>query len=117
MSDLAEYARNLHENEAKTYNREIFPVDYPSKTEKLNDIRAVICDVYGTVLNYWKPGFESPEERSKSLLNSFKKIADRFGMSQILSRINPNDPPEKTLSDFYNGIIALNHEKAVKSGC
>lgn len=116
MSDLAEYARNLHENEAKTYNREIFPVDYPSKTEKLSGIRAVICDVYGTVLNYWKPGFDSPEARSRSLLSSFKEIADRFGMSQILVGISPNDPPEKTLSDFYNGIIALNHEKAVKSG-
>ena len=116
MSDLAEYARNLHEKETKKYNREIYPVDYPSNAEKVTDIRAVICDVYGTLLNYWKPGFESPEARSKSLLNSFKEVAERFGMVPILSKISPNDAPEKTLSDFYNGTIALNHEKAVKSG-
>lgn len=116
MSDLAEYARNLHEKESQIYNRALMPVQYEAKSTKITDIRAVIFDVYGTLINYWKPGFEDKQSRTEALKGSFKEIIDRFGMKQILEEINPNETPEKTLSDFYHGLIALNHEKASAKG-
>ena len=116
VSDLAEYARELHEKESTSVQRQLEPVEYPSHSEKLGDIRAVICDVYGTLLNYWRPGFNSKESRVETLLHAFRLIADRFGMIQILEELNPNDLPEKTLNDFYNGLIALNHENAREKG-
>lgn len=116
MSDLAEYASSLHQREAQIYDRILEPVYYEAKEEKLTDIRAVIFDIYGTLVNYWRPGFETPEERTISLKASFRELADRFGMTGTLSEINPQEQPEKTLSDFYHGIIALNHEKAIKEG-
>ncbi len=116
MSDLAEYARQLHENEAVIANRQLEPVQYPSDTSKLWDIRAVICDVYGTILDYWRSGFKEKESRAKTLLQSFRIVADRFGMTSFLTKLNPSDSPEKTLNDFYNGLIALNHEKCAKKG-
>ncbi|HON09851.1 MAG TPA: HAD family hydrolase [Chitinispirillaceae bacterium] len=116
MSRFAEFARELHENEKHIFPRKLEPVSYPSKSEKLGDIRAVICDVYGTLINYWKPGFETSESRTNSLLKAFRIIADRFGITEILIEINPQENPEKTLSDFYHGLIALNHEKARKAG-
>ncbi|NLG16046.1 MAG: HAD family hydrolase [Fibrobacter sp.] len=116
MSNLAEFARELHEKESRIYERKFEPVDYPSGQENLSDIRAVIFDVYGTLINYWKPGFETPQSRADALLQAFRLIADRFGMTELLTEINPSDKPEKTLSDFYHGLIALSHEKAAKSG-
>jgi putative hydrolase of the HAD superfamily len=116
VSDLAEYARELHESESKACDESFEPVDYPAKSEKLYNIRAAICDVYGTLINYWKPGFGTKNERSETILQSFSIIIDKFGFREILSTLNNNDPPEKTLSDFYNGLIALNHEKSSKKG-
>lgn len=116
MSDLAEYARELHESESKVFNESLEPVEYPAKSEKLYNIRAAICDVYGTLINYWKPGFSSKNERSEAILQSFSIIIDKFGFRDILCMLNNNDTPEKTLSDFYNGLIALNHEKSSKKG-
>lgn len=116
MSDLAEYAKQLQEKESVIFVRQLEPVDYPSHCEKLTDIRAIICDVYGTLVNYWRPGFETKESRAQKIEESFKKISDRFGMTPFLAELNPAERPEKTLSDFYNGLIALNHEKAAKKG-
>lgn len=116
MSDIAEFARNLHEKEAKKYKRELVPISYPSKSEKISDIRAIVCDVYGTLVNYWKPGFQNASTRSQSLLNAFKAVAERFGMTETLVSINEAELPEKTLSDFYHGLLALQHEKMAQKG-
>jgi putative hydrolase of the HAD superfamily len=116
VSDLAEYARELHESESKAADETFEPVEYPAKSEKLYNVRAAICDVYGTLINYWKPGFSSKSERSESILQAFGIIIDKFGFREILGTLNSSDSPEKTLSDFYNGLIALNHEKSSKKG-
>ena len=116
MSELAEYARDLHEKEAEIFERIIRPVHYPSLVESLNDIHAVIFDVYGTLVNYWKPGFQDKTTRGDKLLSAFRSVADRFGMTPYLAEMNPADPPEKTLSDFYSGLIAIDHEKSMKKG-
>lgn len=116
MSELAEFARNLHEKEAQKYERTLTPLSFPSKSEKITDVRAVICDVYGTLINYWKPGFRDSESRTNSLLQSFKEMVDRFGMAEALQAANPDESPEKTLSDFYHGLIALQHEKMAQKG-
>jgi putative hydrolase of the HAD superfamily len=116
VSDIAEFARNLHEKESKKYKREIVPISYPSKSEKIEDVRAVVCDVYGTLVNYWKPGFQNAVTRSQSLLNAFKTVAERFGMIEALVTINESELPEKTLSDFYHGLLALQHEKMAQKG-
>ncbi len=116
MSDIAEFARNLHVKEAKKYKRDLVPISYPSKCEKIGDIRAVVCDVYGTLLNYWKPGFQNALSRSQSLLSAFKTVAERFGMTEALVSMNEAELPEKTLSDFYHGLLALKHEKMAQKG-
>lgn len=116
MSDIAEFARNIHEKEAQKYNRKLVPLPFTSKSEKIGDIRAVICDVYGTLVNYWKPGFQNAYSRAQTLMTAFRTVADRFGMTDILSSINEAELPEKTLSDFYHGLLALQHEKMAQKG-
>lgn len=116
MSDLAEYARNIHEKESQIHKRELIPVKYESKITKLTDIRAAIFDIYGTIINYWRPGFGDKQSRTDILANDFLKLINRFGMEQTIREINPKETPEKTLSEFYHGLIALNHQKASEKG-
>lgn len=116
MSHLAEFAGELHETSARFYKRPLEPVVCPSRTEKLGDIRAVIFDVYGTLINYWRPGLDDKEQRPHFLKAACREVADRFGFSEFLIDMNPEEAPEKTLYDLYHGCIALCHENAVKKG-
>lgn len=113
MSDLAEYASLLHEREPRVFDRVLKPRACHAKFETLKGVRAVIFDVYGTLINYWRPGFESAHGREKTVLEAFAKLAVRFDMEETLVKMNPETAPGKTLSDFYHGLIALNHEKAL----
>ncbi len=116
MSLVAEFARTLHDTEPapEMGELEIFPL--AGSEVKLHDVKAAIFDVYGTLVRYWRPAFETEELKTAHLLASFAKTADRFGMTSFLEAINPADPPEKTLRDFYHGLIALKHEKALRKG-
>ncbi len=116
MSDIAEYAGRLHKNESTMYNRALNPVQFESLTEKMHDIRAVICDVYGTLINYWKPGFEDKSMREKLLLSAFRQLIEKFTIESYLLTMNPDEAPEKTLSDLYNGLISLSHQNSIKNG-
>jgi len=113
---LAEYARELHETSARTYKRPLEPADGASRTEKLKDIRAVVFDVYGTLINYWRPGLEDKEQREHFLKAACREVADRFGFTGFLVEMNPEEDPEKTLYDLYHGCIALCHGNARKKG-
>jgi putative hydrolase of the HAD superfamily len=118
VSSVAEFARVLHERHPAPPEgfREFVPISYPSIKEKLFDVRAVIFDVYGTLIEYWKPEFSDKEAKQQALLAAFRNTADYFGMKDVLVRMNPADAPEKTLHDFYHGLIALQQEKSVRSG-
>jgi len=116
LSDFAEYARHLHETERRKYPRTIDPLSQNSAQNTLKGVRAIIFDVYGTMINYWRPGFESRETREQLLLDAFAEVSSRFKMGDMLTAMNPGEPPAKTLNDFYNGLIAINHQKSVDSG-
>jgi putative hydrolase of the HAD superfamily len=116
MSELAEFARELHESALLEGERTLVPVVYPSRVERLFDVRAVICDVYGTLINYRRDELVQAQDKETALLDSFRKVAARFRMDTALSAINPVDSPEKTLRDFYHGLITLRHDQAAKKG-
>ncbi|MCU0609206.1 MAG: HAD family hydrolase [Chitinispirillaceae bacterium] len=116
MSALAEFARELHERAAKLPVHTLEPVICQSHCDQLTDIRAVICDVYGTLIDYWRPGLADKEERPRLFAAAFRAVADRFGFTPFLAEMDPESAPEKTLYDIYHGLIALSHEKAVKAG-
>jgi len=116
LSDLAEYARRLHESERRAYPRRFTPLRYDSARDKLKGVRAVVADVYGTMVNYWRPGFEARDTREALLVEAFSGVVDRFGMGETLAAINPADPPAKTLCDFYNGLLAINRQKSAGDG-
>ena len=113
MSELAEYARRLHEQERRVYDRRLVPQRCGHAADTLKGIRAVIFDVYGTLVNYWRPGFESRERREALLTEAFSEIVERFGMKDVLSKMNPGGAAADTLKDFYHGLVALNYEKSL----
>ncbi|MBN1576754.1 MAG: HAD family hydrolase [Chitinispirillaceae bacterium] len=114
MSELAEFAQRIHKSYRVKNERPLEAVDYPLKTQRLYGVRAVICDVYGTLVNYWSDDFSHPQRKDAALLKAFRKVADYFGMEPSLKAINPSDAPEKTLYDFYNGLITLKRERERK---
>lgn len=116
MSIVAEFASELHVKDDRKQNRVLNPLEYPARIEKLHDIKVVVFDIYGTLVNYWRSGFSDKERKQKVLLTAFKKTSDFFGFTEYLVEMNPNDIPENTLCDFYHGLIALNHEKSLKKG-
>jgi putative hydrolase of the HAD superfamily len=106
----------LHEAERRSYKRALKPLRYSGAFEALKGVRAAIFDVYGTMVNYWRLGFEGRESREALLTSAFAEVASRFGMVEALQKINPACLPEKTLGDFYNGLILLNHQKSIDAG-
>ena len=116
MSTIAEFARTLHESTPMQPQRELVSVNYPAAGNMLKDIRAVVFDVYGTLFDYWKPEFVDEESRKAAMLNAFTKTIAFFGMEACISAMNPADAPEKTLSDFYHGLIAIKHNVIQEKG-
>ncbi|MDR3011769.1 MAG: HAD family hydrolase [Chitinispirillales bacterium] len=116
MPNLAEYAQQLHEKKRREYPRKLIPRKLKGKFQQLKGMRAVVFDVYGTLVNYWRPGFEDRPCREDLLLQAFSEISAMFEMDGTLTKMNPADPPARTLNDFYNGLIALNHQKSVGEG-
>jgi putative hydrolase of the HAD superfamily len=116
VSDLAEFARDLHEQYRMDAERPLEAVAYPSGGELLTDIRAVVFDVYGTLINYWRREMDQEATRRHLFGDACGKVAARFGFTEYLAAMNPEEPPEKTLYDLYCGLIALRREKAQQPG-
>jgi putative hydrolase of the HAD superfamily len=116
LSDLAEYAGRLHESERRSYPRRLAPLSCGCAFDALKGVRAVIFDVYGTLVNYWRPGFEARQSREALLVEAFSGVVGRFAMGETLAAVNPAAPPAQTLCDFYNGLLALNRQKSAGGG-
>jgi putative hydrolase of the HAD superfamily len=116
MSIAADFATSFFKKNNVTAPLVLEGIDYPAKVEKLGDIRAIIFDVYGTLISYWKPEFDTENAKQKRLLSVFKQTAEYFKARPFLEKMNPSEPPEKTLYDLYHGLIALDHEKSKKRG-
>jgi putative hydrolase of the HAD superfamily len=116
MSVVAEFARILHDKYRTDARVECIPVEYDERSVRLTGIRAVIFDVYGTLLHYWKQPFGDEEKKKRHLMGAFEKVIQFFGMEKALVEMNPEEPPQKTVYDLYHGLIMLNHEKLVGKG-
>jgi putative hydrolase of the HAD superfamily len=113
VSVVADFARRLHERHSVDSGRVLVPIDYPFRSEILTDIRVVLFDVYGTLINYWRPEFAAEDTKKKALLGAFEKTISHFGMDRYLTEMNPEESPEKTLWDLYHGLIALRHKLSI----
>lgn len=116
MSIVAEFAYELQKKYKCADTNPPCALSYPSLKDKLYDIKAVIFDVYGTLIHYWRPEFNSEDTKRIGVLEAFRKTVDSFRMADSLADINPEEEPQKTLMDFYHGLIALNHEKSLRKG-
>ncbi len=116
MSVVAEFASRIHTATPREPQRSLIPLRYPGREKKLYEIRAVIFDVYGTLINYWRPEFSDRNTRARILENAFGKTIDHFGMRPALEHMNPEGTPVATLRELYEGLIALHHDRARDKG-
>ena len=110
MSIVAEFARELHEKSPSVKQRTLRPLPWPAAGETVTNIRVLIFDVYGTMLNYWRPQFGQEESKNEALLEAFAKTISFFEMEAYLRDMDEKAQPEKTLRDVYHGLIALKHQ-------
>ena len=117
MSFIAEFARELHEKEKNNISYNCTPLStIVPKASTLHDIKVAIFDIYGTMVQYWRQEFSENTDKEKALLSAFRKTSDFFQMTEYLKKINSMESPEITLKNFYHGLIALNHEKKLRTG-
>jgi putative hydrolase of the HAD superfamily len=116
VSILAEFAADLQRQSSQSSSIITPSAIIPSARGKLYDIQAVIFDVYGTLVNYWKNEFSDESTKTDYLKSVFEKTIERFSMRQSLERINPDLPAAQTLFEFYHSLITLSHQKAREKG-
>ena len=111
MSAVAEYAAALHKKEPKIESSR------PSFSIKIaKNIKAVIFDIYATLINFCPINFASDDEKKEYQLNVFLKTAKEFGFMDILKKIDENTAPQTTLANFYGGLLLTLRERDEKNG-
>lgn len=116
MSPVAHFAERLHRRESEDNPKACISADCPARNKTLSDIKAVVFDVYGTLVNYWLEGFDNDGVKSAHLLKAFRKTAQRFSMQPFLEKMNEANPFDETLRDFYHGLIAVQHDRKREQG-
>jgi len=114
LSKVADFANALNDDAGEMNLQPAVPTRFASKVEKLYDIQAVIFDIYGTLINYWKPEFGSEQEKKDATLKSFAATVNHFELEEYLLKMDLNAAPEQTLCNLYQGLIALELEKKQK---
>ncbi|MGM0444687.1 MAG: HAD family hydrolase [Fibrobacterota bacterium] len=113
MSVVAEFAAVLNRENPPEQSIAV-PDTFHARLDQLGEIKAVIFDVYGTLVDYWHGGVEGPEYKARYLQSVFRRTAEYFGFTETLRTINPAMAPEKTLFDFYHNLIGMKHEEMHK---
>ncbi len=91
-------------------------VEVQSKRRQLKGTKAVVFDIYGTLIDYHLDSYLTPQTKQEHALACFQNVVDEFSMSPALSKVHPGLNPSQTLRDFYHGLIMFEHEKKAKTG-
>jgi len=111
MSIVAEYAALLHQKVPRTVSKNaVFSLG------NIENIEAIIFDVYGTLINYSPVKFENDAQKKEYQTEVFYKTAVEFGFLETLKKIDPQTAPETTLANFYSGLLIMLLEQAEKDG-
>ncbi len=104
---------NIKENR---YSRSYDPVEYESNYEKLDGIKAVLFDVYGTLIDYNREELSDKDEKQKYIKECFKKLIEKFNLEKVLLKMDPDKDSSVTLRDLYHGLIYISHQRSAKNG-
>jgi len=118
VSIVAEYAAQLHKKEPKTSAQSTPSYKNTCETggKKLENINAVVFDVYSTIINYCPAVFGSEDEKNEYQSNVFLKTAQEFGFTDILIKIDETLPPQTTLANFYAGLLLMLKQRDEENG-
>ncbi|MCL1947203.1 MAG: hypothetical protein FWF51_08675 [Chitinivibrionia bacterium] len=111
MSTVAEYAAQLHKKEPKiASNRPSFSI------EVAQNIKAIIFDIYATLINFCPLNFANDDEKKEYQLSVFLRTAKEFAFFDTLKKIDENTAPQITLANFYAGLLLTLQERDEKNG-
>lgn len=110
--DLKTYIGELNRCKLQYASKPI-PANIAPRLKKFYGIKAVLCDVYGTLL-IGKSNSVGDLERGKEDPKQFNKVIKEFNFKNALLRINKN--PSKVLKGLYLEEIKKVHERKKKKG-
>jgi putative hydrolase of the HAD superfamily len=108
---IAEYAKKQIRGRSRTRKYPIFPADVPAKLPKLPDARAVLWDVYGTLIGHPMGDTADHSLIEKSTRKAFRQTAREFALESFL----PGDPAV-FLREMYEREINKTHRRKESRG-
>lgn len=117
MSEILNYSKSLNEKDKNIdAATTLEPLQHKSKKGRIQGIKAILFDVYGTLINYWKEEFQSPQKKRKEKADSLLKTAREFHFLEALKKFAPAQSPETTLNELYDFYIKEEHKKLQREG-
>lgn len=80
------------------------------------DIRAVMWDIYGTIMGLTVDDLEGALDQRAPLLAACDKTIAEFGLEAALRKLQPTGDPSQVLCDFYLDLIAQSHQRSKEQG-
>lgn len=111
--ELKDYINKVNKRRQPSYH--IVNVKIKPQINKLHGIKALLCDIYGTILTS-RASSIGDLEKDKEILNAFNKTIKEFGFENSLKKINPNKNTIELLKEIYIKEIKKVHKiKMIKS--
>lgn len=111
---LDEYIE-LIERTRELQHYEIAKVAIKPVLKKIDNARAVLFDVYGTLITT-KVVDLGDSTKTGELEVTFKEVIKEFGFGGCLKKIKPGQAPEKTLKEIFTESIRKDHEEKMQQG-
>jgi len=110
--DLEFYIKKINWQSRPVY--ESVPASITPKLTKFYGIKAVLCDVYGTIVK-GKSNSIADIEKNRKNTTAFSKTMQEFNLKNDLQRIDKKRPEELLNKLYLEGIKEIHAEKKIKN--
>jgi len=110
--NIEEYARQL--DKKRSSSEKVVPAA-GARLSKIKGVKALLCDVYGTILAN-SAGSPSDLEKNESRVNALEKTIKEFGFTPFLKKLAQKAKPNKTLGEMYLQEIGKVHAQKKQAG-
>lgn len=108
---IDEYAKEQIRGRSRTRKYPIFSADISAKLPKFSNTRAILWDIYGTLLGHPMGDMADHSLMEKSTRQAFRRTAREFGLDRFLS-----GDPAISLRDMYEREIKKTHRRKESRG-
>jgi putative hydrolase of the HAD superfamily len=108
---VAEYAEWQSRRHLRRRTYPIVPANIKEKLQRIENVGAVLWDVYGTLMAVSVGDLKDGREKEKLMLEAFRRTAREFGLLEF-----PGNKPEERLMEMYVKEIEKTHRRKRSHG-